>query len=323
MSLYNDNKKKLNQIFLLILLITIIVIFFGININSIYKTDEFNPGKTTIVIGQNFGEIITFEKELELNEKLTAMDILNKVTNVKTTYGNAYVNSINEIESEYIELNEQKDWFYFINGILSNVGANQYHISCGDVQRWDFHQWNFERMTSAIVCDFPEPFVHGFGGKTANTIIAYNNNFYNQAIMIQSSLEEYGLDVEIEKLINLTENERQNYNIILIDNYKNSEITKLNKNANRLGWPIEFNENSIICFDQKGEEKQRFDNGGIVVACQNPWNNKGNWHCENVLWIITGITDKDVVNATNHLLNEDLKNCFGFVVVDNVLYKVP
>ena len=59
----------------------------------------------------------------------------------------------------------QRDWFYYVNGIEADVGAQDYGLSSGDRIQWDYHSWRATMRVPAIVGAYPEPFVHGYRGK--------------------------------------------------------------------------------------------------------------------------------------------------------------
>ncbi len=57
------------------------------------------------------------------------------------------------------------DWFFYVNGVQSDVGAASVRVREGDRIWWDHHDWGVTNTTPAVVGSFPEPFVHGTGGK--------------------------------------------------------------------------------------------------------------------------------------------------------------
>jgi len=280
----------------------------------------------TIIATENFGKTILFSKELTIEGGDSAMDVLNEVADVTYIHGGGFVESINGAKSQYNNGGgEKKDWLYYINGMLSPVGANMYKMYPGDRERWDFHNWGLDRVTTAIIADYPEPFAHGFNGQIKNTTIVYSNEFYYAAVALQQSLEQYSVSSSIIIFDDLSNNDKTNNNLILIDTYDNELVKELNTNARTLGFFIEFDEGKIKTFDEIGEEQHVFENGGVVLATQNPWNLRGNWNGENVVWIITGITIEDVTNAADVLINnnEDIKNTVSIVVVNEKIYRVP
>ena len=331
LSLYkhNGNKKTFGKKFgltFIILFLAMILIVINYRQSDIYSVDVEGSVTVTIIATKNFGKTVLLDKKLTIESGESAMDILNKVATVTTTYGGGYVESINGIKSQYNDgSGEKKDWLYYINGMLASIGANMYKLHPGDIERWDFHDWDSDRMITAIIGDYPEPFLHGYSGRVTATTIVYGEEFYNTAFGLQQSLENQGVSVSIKHFDDLSEDEKRSHNLIFIGTYENKFVAELNVDANNLGWFIEHDEGHIVTFDGTGAKDHTFDHGGVILTTQNTWNPKGNWHCENVIWIITGITTDDVTAAAEFLIenNEDIKHCVSLVVVDGTVYKVP
>jgi hypothetical protein len=94
---------------------------------------------------------------------LTVMQALDREANIETRYGGRYVQAIEGIEGS---LARQEDWFYFLNGLEPDVGAAEVRLRPGDVAWWDFRSWGEEMEAPVVVGAFPEPFLHGFDGRT-------------------------------------------------------------------------------------------------------------------------------------------------------------
>ena len=69
-------------------------------------------------------------------------------------------------------ITSRHDWFYFVNGVEGDRGAADYRLRAGDIAWWDYRDWGRSGMSVPIVVGaFPEPFVHGYDGKTRVTIV--------------------------------------------------------------------------------------------------------------------------------------------------------
>jgi hypothetical protein len=98
------------------------------------------------------------------------MQALDRVTNITTRYSGRYVQSINGITGS---LNARQDWFYFINGYEADRSAAEYRLRNGDVEWWDFRSWRKQLREPVVVGAFPEPFLHGYGGKRLPARVVY------------------------------------------------------------------------------------------------------------------------------------------------------
>ncbi len=99
---------------------------------------------------------------------LSAMQALKRVADVETRYGGRYVQSIDGVAGSLLA---RRDWFYFVNGIEADRGAAEYRLHPGDVEWWDYRSWQHEMRAPVLVGAFPEPFLHGYGGKVRPAVV--------------------------------------------------------------------------------------------------------------------------------------------------------
>jgi uncharacterized protein DUF4430 len=101
---------------------------------------------------------------------LTAMQALRRVAEVKTRYGGRFVQAINGLEGS---LSARRDWFYFVNGYEGDRSAAEYRLHDGDIEWWDYRSWasRSTQHVPVVVGAFPEPFLHGYGGKRRPAVV--------------------------------------------------------------------------------------------------------------------------------------------------------
>lgn len=87
----------------------------------------------------------------------SVMDALRSVTAVETAYGGGFVASM---LGRGTETAPPADWFFYVNGIESPVGAASTTLGNGDVAWWDHHHWQGAMSIRGVVGSWPEPFVH-------------------------------------------------------------------------------------------------------------------------------------------------------------------
>jgi Domain of unknown function (DUF4430) len=125
-------------------------------------------GKATIWITRDRGTHVLLQKSVPSG--LTAMQALDRVADIDTRYGGRYVQAINGVEGS---LAAQRDWFYFVNGYEGDRSAAEYKLHAGDVEWWDFRSWRKRMREPLVIGAFPEPFLHGYGGKTLPARVVY------------------------------------------------------------------------------------------------------------------------------------------------------
>jgi hypothetical protein len=98
----------------------------------------------------------------------TALQALDRVADIKTRYGGRFVQSIEGVGGS---LTSEHDWFWFVNGYEGDRSAAEYRLHAGDVEWWDFRSWRRRQSVPVVVGAFPEPFLHGFGGKRRASVV--------------------------------------------------------------------------------------------------------------------------------------------------------
>jgi hypothetical protein len=97
----------------------------------------------------------------------TVMRMLERSFHVLTRYGGGFVQSIDG----YAGSGGHRDWFYYVNGVQGTQGAATTSVHRGDRIWWDLHDWRATDSIPAVVGSYPEPFLHGVGGKRLPTTL--------------------------------------------------------------------------------------------------------------------------------------------------------
>jgi Domain of unknown function (DUF4430) len=92
---------------------------------------------------------------------LTVLQALDREADVETRYGGRFVQAIDGIAGS---LADQRDWFYFVNGIEPDVGAAEVELGPGDVAWWDYRSWRRGQEAPVVVGAFPMPLSRGWAG---------------------------------------------------------------------------------------------------------------------------------------------------------------
>lgn len=158
--------------------VSLCILFFFV-LSACQTEPEENQEQATIQIWvtQHYGQKIVEEKEVAYQPKRSVMDYMQTHFDIDTAYGGGFINAIDGMASGYTNKQGQnrvkKDWFYWVNGISSPIGANVYEPMPGDVIWWDYHTWEHAISVPAVVGAFPHPFVNGFDNVDQGTTIWY------------------------------------------------------------------------------------------------------------------------------------------------------
>ena len=120
----------------------------------------------------------------------TVMRALERSFHVTTRYGGGFVQSINGLAGSSAHL----DWFYYVNGLQAPVGAASTSVHKGDAIWWDLHDWTATDTVPAVVGSFPEPFVHGEGGKRFPAVIECGATATRACSRVSDELSRVGVN---------------------------------------------------------------------------------------------------------------------------------
>jgi Domain of unknown function (DUF4430) len=126
----------------------------------------------------------------------TVMRMLERSFRVSTRNGGGFVESIDGVSGT----SSRHDWFYYVNGIEAPLGAARTSVHKGDRIWWDLHDWSATDSIPAVVGSFPEPFVHGVGGRRYPTTLACASDVSAACKLVGEALNRIGVPVATEGL---------------------------------------------------------------------------------------------------------------------------
>jgi Domain of unknown function (DUF4430) len=125
-------------------------------------------GTAALWVTRDRGERVLLVRKVPAG--LTAMQALDREADVEKRYGGRFVQSIEGLEGD---LADRRDWFYFVNGIEADRSATEYRLRDGEILWWDYRSWRGRMRQGVVVGAFPEPFRHGYDGKTHPVAVRY------------------------------------------------------------------------------------------------------------------------------------------------------
>ncbi len=260
-------------------MLAVVAVVIMIGITFLYQhSDGVNNGESgnaTVIISINYGSKNILKKEVRSG--ISALDALKSVANVSTSYGGSFVSGINGI---YGNVKKQVAWFYYINGLLANVGANHYVLHSGDVMRWDYHHWSMSFKVSAELADFPEPFIHGYEGKKRVTVIVYEDKYKEYAEQMYKYLDGR-CRVRMINEKNINDDMEKRYNLIVFGT-DYGVGADLNSHYEELGFMYHVKGNAVL------DRNETTYKGAFAELAQSPYNPNGTWSCQNVVLLIGG-----------------------------------
>jgi hypothetical protein len=144
----------------------------------------------SLTVTDNFGTtVVGSVTDAHVPGSETVMRMLERSFRVRTRYGGGFVESIDGASGSA----SRRDWFYYVNGIQASLGAAGTSVHRGDRIWWDLHDWSATDSIPAVVGSFPEPFIHGSGGRRYPTVLECASDTQAACQRVTSELNAIGV----------------------------------------------------------------------------------------------------------------------------------
>jgi hypothetical protein len=151
----------------------------------------------TVTVTKNFGGTrVAQVTEKKVAGSETVMRLLERHVNVSLKYGGGFVQSIDGQSGT----SNRRDWFYYVNGIQASKGAASTSVNKGDRIWWDLHDWAATDTIPAVVGSFPEPFLHGSGGRRFPTVLQCASDVSAACKRVSDELSSLGVPLATQQI---------------------------------------------------------------------------------------------------------------------------
>jgi hypothetical protein len=118
-----------------------------------------------LTVTRDYGRTEVLARDVgDVTESDSVMRVLERNAEIETRYGGGFVQSIDGLEAQE-RFARSLDWFFYVNGVESTVGAADYPLRGGESVWWDYRDWGAAISVPAVVGSWPQPFVDGFEGR--------------------------------------------------------------------------------------------------------------------------------------------------------------
>lgn len=121
-------------------------------------------GEVQLTVTREYGAEPVAAARDDVSESDTVMRVLDRNAEISTLYGGGFVQSIEGIEGTQ-RGGRPHDWFFYVNGVESPVGAADYPLHGGEAIWWDRRDWSAAMRVPAVVGSWPQPFAGGYEGR--------------------------------------------------------------------------------------------------------------------------------------------------------------
>src|SRR4051812_4559084 len=123
-----------------------------------------DAGSVEMTVTREFGAVPVLQRSVEAKESDTVMRALEAGAEVEARFGGGFVHSIGGV-AEGEHGGDPYDWFFFVDGVESPVGAADVALQSGERIWWDYRDWSATNHVPAVVGSWPAPFTDGVAGK--------------------------------------------------------------------------------------------------------------------------------------------------------------
>jgi hypothetical protein len=121
-------------------------------------------GSVELTVTREFGREAVLQRSLAAKESDTVMRALESEADVETRFGGGFVHSIDGV-AEGERGGDPYDWFFFVDGVESPIGAADVELKGDERVWWDYRDWSATNHVPAVVGSWPAPFTDGIAGK--------------------------------------------------------------------------------------------------------------------------------------------------------------
>jgi hypothetical protein len=117
-----------------------------------------SEGTATLTVTRDYGtQALVGASDHDPAASETVIRMLDREAEITTRYGGGFVQSIDGVSGTE-RGGRRYDWFFYVNGVESPVGAADVRVHGGDRIWWDYRDWTSAMRVPAVVGSWPEPF---------------------------------------------------------------------------------------------------------------------------------------------------------------------
>lgn len=280
-----------------------------------------------VVVTRDFGaRTVGARIAQDLASSETALRLLQRSFDVRTRYGGGFVQSIDGLAGGR-EGGSPFDWFFYVNGVESEVGAAEVDVHDGDRIWWDRHEWSETPHVPAVVGQFPAPFAAGAGGKRFPVVLECADDVEQACDIVSERLTAAGA-VPGRQTLGTGVGERTVRVLVgrWVDLRADQALEQIDRGPAASGVFAHFPDNgrapydgrAIELFDAKGDAISEIHEGAGLIAATR-------FEQQAPTWAITGTDGVGVLAAARALNERTLRSRFA-IAIDGprrVVYPLP
>jgi uncharacterized protein DUF4430 len=285
-------------------------------------------GSVQLTVTREYGRVPILRRSPEAKESDTVMRLLEANAEVETRYGGGYVRSIDGV-AEAERGGDPYDWFFYVDGAESPVGAVAASVHRGERIWWDYRDWSATDHVPEVVGSWPAPFVNGVadrrppvivecagakpGSPASSSAAREPRAAWGEACsLVQAALGDEG--------VKLASRSPQGAIRVLVGPWRrlreDPAARLVEEGPAESGVYAGFRGSDLVALDEGGAEAQRLGPDAGLVAATSRYGGPP-------VWLVTGGTAAAVRAAAGLLDGEDLRDHYAVAIEDGKVTPLP
>lgn len=269
------------------------------------------PAGTSLTVTQDFGgRSVHASSSPKVGGSETVMRLLQRNARVTTRYGGGFVESVDGVAGGS-QGGRPVDWFFYVNGVESKLGAASVRVHAGDRVWWDHHDWSATQTVPAVVGSFPEPFVHGLGGKRLPVRVECDDPRGAACDAVSKRLAGYGVPVARGGINGARVEDTLRVVVATLSDLRGDPTLGVLRDGPRgsgVYVRVASDGRSLTTLDPEGRAVARLGAGSGLIAALRPGDTS------EPVWTVTGTDANGVQKAAAAFAEGPLRNRFAVVV---------
>lgn len=257
-------------------------------------------GGVELTVTRDYGAVPVLHRQVgDVTESDTVMRVLERNADVATSYGGGFVQSIDGLQGGGAD-----DWFFYVNGLWSPIGAAEYELDGDEAIWWDYRDWAVGERVAAAVGSWPQPFADGYEGERHPTAVICREPG-PACETVRARLREAGAK--------LVDGDPSGAIRVLVGSWPrlrgDADAELVEKGVRSSGVFAEFDERGTAFsgLDEEGAPGRRFGaDAGLIAATRR--------ELQPPAWLVTGTSPTGVRAAAGHLDVGGLRNHYAVAV---------
>jgi len=267
-------------------------------------------GSVELTVTREFGTVPVLQRSLEAKESDTVMRLLEGNAEIETRYGGGFVHSIDGV-AEGERDGDPYDWFFYVDGTESPVGAADVDAQDGERIWWDYRDWDATNHVPAVVGSWPAPFVDGVAGRRYPVVVECAGGG-SACGSTRQALEGEGVE--------LASGSPKGAIRVLVgpwDRLRDDPAARLiEEGPAESGVFADFQGDELVVLDESGSEARHLGADAGLVAATSRYGGPP-------VWLVTGGTAAAVRAAASALNAEHLRDHYAVAIEDGKTTPLP